>query len=457
MTGLTEMEQGTTMSERRTGRRHLLRFFLLTVAILGTTGIVAVYSLHLNYPPIRSDGLGYYLYLPAAFIYHDLGLRSIADFFHGNSLPGMADTYLWRDSGPLLWEETGNYLIKYPMGTAILMMPFFLIACLLALATGTPLDGFSPVFQYAAAFSGLFYALAGIAVLWKVLERHFRQETILLAMVGMVFGTDLFHYATYDSVFSHVYSFFLFSAFLYVVPRLYADGALRYFLLGGALAGLIVITRPPNGLWLLFGFLYGVTSRQSMMERLAFLREHTGKMVLAALIAAGVVSLQLIYWQLVTGHPVIFSYQGERFYFASPEILNVLFSVRKGLFFWAPILLTVIPGLFYIRRKAWEYLVPILLFLPLNVYVISAWHSWFYGGSFGHRAFIESIPLFALCFCAFYEGLTTVSRKRALVCLTFVCVALETWLMVKYWTGVIPYDGTTWEYFVRTFFVLSPR
>jgi hypothetical protein len=93
----------------------------------------------------------------------------------------------------------------------------------------------------------------------------------------------------------------------------------------------------------------------------------------------------------------------------------------------------------------------------LNIYVISSWHSWFYGGSFGHRAFIESIPLFAICFCAFYEELPSIFWNRCMIVLTLSCVTLSTWLMLKYWTGVIPFDGTTWDYFVSTFFILLPR
>jgi hypothetical protein len=433
-----------------------LRFFLPAVAVLGIIGILAVYSLRLNFPPIRSDGLGYYLYLPAAFIYHDFSLQSIADVFNSGHIPD-ATPSLWKYSGPALWENSTHYLIKYPMGTALLMMPFFFLACLIALVTNTPVDGFSPVFQYTAAFSGLFYALAGIVILWKVLERHFRQNTILLAMAGLVFGTNLFHYATYDSVFSHVYSFFLFSAFLYIVQRIYSVGSARYFLLGGTVAGLIIITRPTNVLWLLFGILYGVNSSQDLMARITFWKVQAGKCALGGLLAASVIALQLIYWQVTTGHPVVFSYQGERFYFSCPEIFNVLFSVRKGLFFWSPILLMIVPGLYHLHKRARDYFLPALCFLPLNIYVISSWHSWFYGGSFGHRAFIESLPLFALCFCSLYEGLNSFFWKRIVVCLTLLCATLETWLMVKYWTGVIPFDGTTWEYFVRTFFALSPQ
>ena len=436
--------------------RSLLRPFVAAVGALGALGIAAVYYLGFNNPPIRSDGLGYYLYLPATFIYHDFSLQSIAALFQSGSIAD-APASLWRDSGPDLWANSGNYLIKYPLGEAFLMAPFFLLACLLALLSGSPVDGFSPLFQYAAAFSGLCYALAGLAVLWKVLEAHFRQQTILIALLGLVFGTNFFHYASYDSLFSHVYSFFLFSAFLYLVQRIYREGRTGHFLWAGACAGLIIITRPTNGLWLILGLCYGVDSLPALKERFAFWSAHPRALACLALPCAALVSLQLAYWKIVTGRFVVFSYQGESFHFAHPEIFNVLFSVRKGLFFWAPLLLTLLPGLYYARKRAREYFLAMLIFLPLNLYVIASWHSWFYGGSFGHRAFIESFPLFAVCFCSLYEGLPAPAGKRALTSLTLVCVALSCWLMFKYWTGVIPYDQTTWDYFAGTFFILSPR
>jgi hypothetical protein len=438
---------------RAAGTPSPLGKFTVAVAVLGVFGIALVYLGNFNSPPIRSDGLGYYLYLPAGILYQDVSLKEIAGLFHRGQIPD-ASPSLWRDSGPLLLEN-GNYLIKYPMGVAVLMAPFFLVACLFSLLLGLPVDGFSPLFQYLAALSGLCYAVAGIVVLWKVLEARFSQRSILWAMLGVVFATDLFHYATYDSVFSHVYSFFLFSALLYVLQRLYAQPAPRRFLVAGLIGGLIMLTRPTNGLWLLFGLLYGVASRDALRTRLDFWKREVRGLLVALVPLVLVVSLQLCYWKAVTGQWVTFSYRGERFYFGQPELFNVLFSVRKGLFFWAPFLLTLFPGLYYVRKRAPEYLVPILVFLPLNVYVISSWHSWFYGGSFGHRAFIECFPLFAVGFCAWYDGIDSRAGKAALEAFTCLCVALSSWLMLKYWTGVIPYDGTTWEYFTATFWNLT--
>jgi hypothetical protein len=88
-----------------------------------------------------------------------------------------------------------------------------------------------------------------------------------------------------------------------------------------------------------------------------------------------VLSIQLIYWKAVTGEFIVYSYQGESFHFRKPEILNVLFSVRKGLFFWSPILLTVFPGLYFLRQRCPDFFMAILCYLPLNLYVISSWYN----------------------------------------------------------------------------------
>jgi len=428
--------------------QHKRLLFVSAVFIFGTMGIHIVYSHHLNGPPIRSDGVGYYLYLPAFFIYHDISLQRIAVEQFSGHIPE------W--TGAALYKATQNYLIKYPIGTALLIIPFFFLACLASLVSNVKIDGFSYLFQYAAAISGLFYTTAGLAILWKVLQIYFRQNTILLVLFGLLFGTNLFHYATYDSVFSHAYSFFLFCTFLYlIVEHICSESSLRHLIATGTVAGLIIVTRPTNGLWLLLGVFYSVTSIQELHERLQYWRSHVKECLFVIIPFLGIISLQLFYWKIVTGTFVIWPYKNEHFDFLKPEILNVLFSVRKGLFFWSPILFTVFPGLFYVRKMAPEFFVPILLFLPSNIYIISSWYCWWYGGSFGHRAFVESIPIFAVCLCSFYEGIESILGKRIILFFTLFCVVLSTWLMAKYWTGVIPFDGVTFDYFVDTFFILA--
>ncbi len=418
--------------------------FILLVFILGVSALYYIYSKKLNSPVIRSDGEGYYAYLPAILIYRDVSLRAVVNGPLLHKAP----------QGASLWRNTGRYFIKYPIGEAILISPFFVIGYGVAHLKDANLNGYSPPFQYMAAFSGLFYGVLGLFILWMVLQRYFKSNTILLSLTALLFGTNLFHYATYDNIFSHIYSFFLFALFLLFVERIYRSSTFFDFIVLGLVGGLILITRPTNGLWLIFAFLFGIHSFQDFKERLKFWKLNWVKCLFALLALLGVVSIQFAYWKAITGSFLFYSYENESLNFDKPEILNVLFSVKKGLFFWAPLLLTVFPGIFFVRKMAKGYFLPILVFFPLNIYVISSWHTWTYGGSFGQRPFTESIPMFAIALCSLYEGLPSARWRRVVIGVIIVTCILSIWLMFKYWVGLIPYNDTTWDYFISTFFTI---
>lgn len=433
----------------RLGQNRQLKGFLLATMLLMAIVVVVGSSNALFYPVIHSDGMGYYLYLPAVFIYHEIQMEKVACAFGGTiPIEAQAKTY----------AATGKRLVKYPLGQAVLMLPFFLVAAGVAVLAQAKLDGFSAPFQYLMALSGCFYALAGVVLLWKVLERHFSRRTVLLAIAGVVYGTNFFHYATFDGIFSHVYSFFLFSALLLAVERIYEDDSRGSILLAAAVAGLIVIIRPLNGLWLLFGLLYGIASPATLKGRLRFWWERRFFFLLALFVFLLVLSPQVVYWKLITGRYFVFSYGHEGFAFANPQIVNVLFSVRKGLFFWAPLLLTFFPGLYYLKRYAPGYLLPAVIYLPAHVYLVSSWWCWWGGGTFGHRFFTEALPLFALKFSALYEAKrSSPFWRRGLTALTVVCILVSTWLMFHYWMGRLPYEGPEWKHVVAAFSSLPRR
>ena len=102
------------------------------------------------------DVFGYYLYLPMTFINDNLGLqdtnilRSILDQYHNSSTLYQA-----------YQTETGSWVLRYPMGMAILYSPFFFMGHLLAGFTGFARDGFSQPYQTAILCAGIFYSITG--------------------------------------------------------------------------------------------------------------------------------------------------------------------------------------------------------------------------------------------------------------------------------------------------------
>ena len=71
--------------------------------------------------PVTSDRYGYYLCLPSILIDGNFGL-------HGyHHMPALSFV-----------EDTGNFANKYPIGTAILILPFFVLVHIITIITGLP-------------------------------------------------------------------------------------------------------------------------------------------------------------------------------------------------------------------------------------------------------------------------------------------------------------------------------
>jgi hypothetical protein len=112
------------------------------------------------------------------------------------------------------------------------------------------------------------------------------------------------------------------------------------------------------------------------------------------------------------------------------------------------VLLFATAGFFVMRKYKRAYVLPTLVFMPLNLYIIASWRNWAYGGSFGHRAFVESIAIFAVGYASLIESRPDRAPARATIIITScLLVLLSTRLMLEYWLGVIPFDGTTWQRF----------
>ena len=186
------------------------------------------------------------------------------------------------------------------------------------------------------------------------------------------------------------------------------------------------------------------------MERPKALLRHAP--LLAAGLGAFVVPLlpQLAYWHAITGKLYVYTYGDEHLDLLHPHVMDVLFSVRKGLFFWAPLLLLAVIGLPLVRRYADGLLVPAAAYLGVNAWVIASWSTWWYGGA-SVSAFVEALPVFALGIAALIETVRGRVARKVLVAALALAALLAVHSMVAYWSRSIPVDGTTWDTYVRSF------
>jgi hypothetical protein len=321
--------------------------------------------------------------------------------------------------------------------------------------TNLSADGFTMYYQHGAGLSGMLWILAGLVVLRGVVRRHFSDAVTAATLLTILLGTNLYHHATFDSSYSHPYSFFLFAAFLGLTEIWHAQPRRWTSILLGVVAGLIVLTRHTNVLFLLFFPLYGVWSAETFRARLAVLRREARLVAVMGIVAAVVVIPQLAIYYQATGSPIISSYGSLGFNFGSPRIVGVLFSVQKGLFFWSPLLLPACAGLFGLARSshsARAFVLPAVLFLAANTYVIASWWDWQFGASFGHRAFVDALPVFAIGLAAFFEWSgRNPARWRVVTSVVVIAIALNLFQMLQYWNGVLPFSDTTWDQYRGVF------
>jgi hypothetical protein len=371
---------------------------------------------------ISSDGRGYYAYLPALLIDHDLSYKKVIE--REKNILGFPDYQ------PSYLVKVGNSAVnKYFAGEALLLLPFFLMAMFFSWIGGLDINGYSFFFQLFTGLGALFYLFLGLYYLKKILV-HFtiRASVIAFVIIAILLGTNLFYYAVWQPSMSHVFSFFAINGFLWFSCKSISSFTRRNAAVSGFFLGLVLLIRPTNGVVLfLIPFLFRDFAELKQFTR--SLWNLKSSMLILMLVAFLVFSIQLILWYFQTGHFFLWSYRDEGFYFSRPEVMKVLFSFQKGLFVYTPLILLAGFGLISIFMKPVK-LISMMIFLLLSTYIIASWWNWYYGDSFGLRAFIDYYGIYALLIALTLDRLSFRGDKifMAILFLPFIFLNLfQTW------------------------------
>jgi hypothetical protein len=103
--------------------------------------------------------------------------------------------------------------------------------------------------------------------------------------------------------------------------------------------------------------------------------------------------------------------------------------------------------------------IPIFIYLLLNVYIVSSWWCWWYGGSFGARSFVDSYAVYAIPLGVIFQR--TVSLKKVYRMLLFafyaILIIICQFFAYKYRYGSIHYDSMAREALFDSFWQLKPK
>jgi len=394
---------------------------------------------------ISWDIYGYYLYLPATFIYNDVGIqdRSWYDAFNSTYQQGRPNYQTWEG-------VDGKLVNVYPVGTAIFNLPFFLAGHLIATVGTAPTDGLSAPYQWAIICSGLFYGILGMFLLRRLLLYYFSDGVTALLLFLVFFGTNLYWYATYDCTMPHIHLFALNAGILLLTRQWTVLPTWRSSLLLGLMLGLGVVTRPSEIVWVLIPLLWGVDSLKTFRERLLSFFRHGYCTIMLLLGAISVGSIQLVYWKYTSGHWMSYNHT-EGFDFFHPFTLEALFSFKKGWWLYTPMAILFVAGILFLRKTQRTIWLAVTTFFIFNLWFITSWECWWYAGSCGQRPFIQSYGLMALPFGFLVVRMINSKWKWVWAAVLSVMVLYNQFLMWQLKSGIMHAEYVTKEYWQSVF------
>ncbi len=334
---------------------------------------------------ISWDVSGYYWYLPSVFIYKDLKHQVFKDSILRKYNPTSNDEFQQGMQLP-----NGNYVMKYSSGMAVMYLPFFTAAHLVAGALGYPRNGFSPPYQFAIQLGGFLISVLGLFYLRKLLLFFYSDNVVAITLLLLVAGSNYLNYAAIDNGMSHCWLFTVYVFLLLNTHYFYQSFKLKYAVRIGLLIGLATLTRPTDIISCLIPILWGMNSIMpaAIGRQFGLFVKNYKALLCTAVCAAAVIAIQPLYWKYASGHWLVYSYSDQHLYFRSPSFMNYTFSYRSGWLTYSPMLALSFIGIIPFLKNGTNK-VAIVAFFLLNYYVVCSRSIWWYGG----RAMVQSYPI----------------------------------------------------------------
>ena len=414
-------------------RKNHLSFYALLLITIFLFGYRFYYSPYGNGRPMKVltwDAFGYYQYLPATFIYHDIKKEAF--------LPDLDNKYQVIGEGGHLYQlhmfEDGSVTARYLNGVAILEMPFFFLAHIYAFVTDYPADGFSPPYQWAIALGALFYVVAGLFILQWVLRRFYSDVITALVLVLIVLSTNALQYFSVDGAMSHSWLFFLYSLLLFVTIKWHTEPKPVWAALIGLTVGLLTIGRPTEIISIMIPLFWNTHNKVAAYTKWHLVKRYKSHLYTAFGFGVLAILPQLIYWQITTGAPIYTI--GSKWNFLNPWF-RVLFGLEEGWFIYTPITILMMVGYFFMKDLPFRKV--LLWFGLINIWIIISWNDWRYGMTYSMRALVQSYPVYALTLGLAIKWIFQKRKKTFFLIIASILLIVNLFQIYYYNKGILDY------------------
>jgi hypothetical protein len=381
---------------------------------------------------LQSDAFYYYSYLRSMTFDRDVS------FANDYRMLGLGDkAHLFNPPTP-----TGYAHSAWTIGPAIVWSPFFAtghIAATRLKASGRDVatDGTSYPYRQSIVIAGLCYALLAWWFTLRFVEQWYARRTASIAVALMAGGTFMLWYTVVEPTMTHAPSMAAVAGFLWCwaasrdkrgvsAPR---NSSVRWWMLLGALAGLMTLIRWQNALFAIVPACEAIaglwrTTRSGQHEARATLLAGG----LAFTVVAAIACLpQMIAWKAIYGSYLAVSPVGPDIRWTAPQLELVLFSSRNGLVAMSPLLYVAAIGLIAFIRRDRVAGVAFLAASAVMVYFNASIQDWWGSAGFGGRRFDGVVPMLALGLAGAWEWFRRIAMRHPQAIVSLGLAAVVVW------------------------------
>ena len=431
--------------------------------------LLLLVTLPLLNPWVHGDGVGYYAYLHALMIQHNLNFEP--EWRAAN--PTFSESRV-SASGELLpnqFTSTGHIDNHFAVGPAMLWAPFLIpvhlgMLALRKMGFNVAADGYSRPYIWTMALATLAYGFAGLWLSYRMARQYAGETWACMGTIAFWFASSFPVYLYLNPSWSHAHSVFAVALFLWLWNRSRADRSIARRIWLGLAGGLMVDVYYLNAILLLvpacdlvrsvFVRFRGGAAGQKLPLLIL------GNALCAASFAVAVlptlITRKIIYGGFFrTGYP-----SAGEWSWLHPVFGKVLLSSDHGLLSWTPIIVLALIGLYFLWRVDREVAAYLSITTAAFTYIIACYVNWDGISSFGNRFFLSLGPIFVIGLGMCFQGISGAiqNRKAALSAVTGMVVIFSAWnfgFIFQWGSHMVPVRGPiSWSTMARNQFAAVP-
>ncbi len=324
------------------------------------------------------------------------------------------------DSVPELKNVIKVTTHNFSLGISVIWLPIYFIADILVILASkfNPTivrNGYSDIYQIILGMGNILFVVSGLIIISKILSNFYSRFVSSMAIISILFTTNLFYYSAIDVVNTHPFSFLGTSSLLYLFFKHKEKKNIKLLFIQGIILGLLTANRMQDGILILIPLFTVFSNLKIKKIKL--------KSVAVSLIITGAGGLvgylpQLILLFLGQGKFLLIPHlvKAENDFSLLSHLSDIFVDQKLGILFYMPSLIFSFVGLYLLRNKKKIGASLYLTILFLVIALISSYDGWNVAG-YTARYFISIFPILVF---GFAEVINIINKKYSKIFLYFV-------------------------------------